>query len=205
MTDQQLGSAQQPSTAAAGATMTGIAQDRYDPEPERGLRVAQLPVPAVADGQVLVRVHAASVDRGTWHVMAGLPYPIRLAGFGLRRPRYANPGRALAGTVEVVGAGVSGFSPGDAVFGIGEASFAEYARAAVGKLAGKPANLSFAQAAAVPVCGRTALQSVLGHGRIRPGEHVLINGASGGVAPLAVKLARSAGAEVTGVCSTGKV
>jgi NADPH:quinone reductase-like Zn-dependent oxidoreductase len=205
MTDRQLGSTQQPSTGAAGATMTGIAQDRYDPEPEHVLRVARLGVPAAADGQVLVRVHAASVDRGTWHVMAGLPYPIRLAGFGLRRPRYANPGRALAGTVEVVGAGVSGFSPGDAVFGIGEASFAEYARAAVGKLAGKPANLSFAQAAAVPVSGLTALQAVRDHGRIRPGEHVLIIGASGGVGTFAVQLARSAGAEVTGVCSTGKV
>src|SRR6058998_3170148 len=133
MTDQRRGSAQQPSTGTSGATMTGITQDRYDPAPERVLRVAQLPVPTVADGQVLVRVQAASVDRGTWHVMAGLPYPIRLAGFGLRRPRYANPGRALAGTVAAVGAGVSGFSPGDAVFGIGEASFAEYARARVGK------------------------------------------------------------------------
>src|SRR3954468_5807556 len=205
MTDQQLGSAQQPSTGAAGARMTGIAQDRYDPEPERVLRVTRLGVPAVADGQVLVRVHAASVDRGTWHVMAGLPYPIRLAGFGLRRPRYANPGRALAGTVEVVGAGVSGFSPGDAVFGIGQASFAEYARAPVGKLAAKPANLSFARAAAVPISGLTALQAVRDHGRIRPGEHVLIIGASGGVGTFAVQLARSAGAEVTGVCSTGKV
>src|SRR4051795_8458856 len=205
MTDPRLGSAQQPPTGTAGAAMTGITQDRYDPEPERVLRVAQLPVPTVADGQVLVRVQAASVDRGTWHVMAGLPYPIRLAGFGLRRPKYANPGQALAGTVEAVGAGVSGFSPGDAVFGVGEASFAEYARAAVGKLAGKPANLSFAQAAAVPISGLTALQAVRDHARIRPGERVLIIGASGGVGTFAVQLAKSAGAEVTGVCSTGKV
>src|SRR5436309_76227 len=126
-------------TTPAGATMTAITQDEYGSRPEDVLRLAEVPRPTVGADGILVRVHAASVDRGTWHVMAGLPYPIRLAGFGLRRPRYANPGRALAGTVEVVGAGVSGFSPGDAVFGIGEASFAEYARAAVGKLAGKPA------------------------------------------------------------------
>jgi NADPH:quinone reductase-like Zn-dependent oxidoreductase len=185
--------------------MTGIAQDRYGPRPEDVLRVARLAVPAVADGAVLVRVRAASVDRGTWHVMAGLPYPIRLAGFGVRRPRYANPGRALAGTVVAVGAGASGFSPGDAVYGIGTASFAEYAVAPAGKLAAKPATLSFARAAAVPISGLTALQAVRDHGRIRPGEQVLITGASGGVGSFAVQLARSAGAEVTGVCSTGNL
>ena len=205
MTKQQLSSAQKSSMAVAGATMTGIAQDRYGPSPEDVLRVAALSVPSVAEDQVLVRVHAASVDRGTWHVMAGLPYPIRLAGFGFRRPKYANPGRALAGTVEAVGPGVSGFSPGDQVYGIGEASFAEYARAPIGKLAVKPANLSFAQAAAVPISGSTALQAVRDHGRIQPGEQVLIIGASGGVGSFAVQLAKSAGAEVTGVCSTGKV
>jgi hypothetical protein len=122
MTDQQLSRAQQSSTGTAGVTMTGIAQDRYGPAPEHVLRVAELAVPAVAEGHVLVRVHAASVDRGTWHVMAGLPYPIRIAGFGLRRPEYANPGRALAGTVEAVGAGVRGFSPAAAVYGIGGCS-----------------------------------------------------------------------------------
>src|SRR3954470_248042 len=142
MTDQQLGSAQQPSTGAAGATMTGIAQDRYDPEPERVLRVTRLGVPAVADGQVLVRVHAASVDRGTWHIMSGLPYPIRIAGFGLRRPKYANPGRSLAGTVEAVGARVTGWRPGDQVYGIGEATLAEYARARGDRLAAQPASAS---------------------------------------------------------------
>jgi NADPH:quinone reductase-like Zn-dependent oxidoreductase len=204
MTHQQLSSAQQPSTGA-GATMTGIAQDRYGPAPEDVLRVSRLAVPSVGDDQVLVRVHAASVDRGTWHVMAGLPYPLRLAGFGLRRPKYANPGRALAGIVAALGPGVSGFSLGDPVYGIGEASFAEYARASVGKLAVKPANLSFAQAAAVPISALTALQAVRDHGRIQPGEQVLIIGASGGVGSFAVQLAKSAGAHVTGVCSTGKV
>jgi len=204
MTDQQRSRAQQPAGTAA-ATMTGTTQDRYGPAPEDVLRTAEMAVPTIADGRVLVRVHAASVDRGTWHVMAGLPYPIRLAGFGLRRPRYANPGRALAGTVAAVGDGVSGFSPGDPVFGIGAASFAEYALAPVGKLAAKPANLSFAQAAAVPISGLTALQAVRDHGRIRPGEQVLIIGASGGVGSFAVQLAKSAGAELTGVCSTGKL
>jgi NADPH:quinone reductase-like Zn-dependent oxidoreductase len=205
MTDQQLSRAQQSPAGTAGVTMTGIAQDRYGPAPEDVLRVARIPVPAVADGHVLVRVHAASVDRGTWHLMAGLPYPVRLAGFGLRRPKYANPGRALAGTVEAVGAGVRGVSPGDPVYGIGAASFAEYALAPVGKVAAKPASLSFAQAAAVPISGLTALQAVRDHGRIHTGEQVLIIGASGGVDSFAVQLARSAGAEVTGVCSTGKV
>jgi NADPH:quinone reductase-like Zn-dependent oxidoreductase len=205
MTNPQFSSAQQPSAGMGAATMTGIAQDRYGPAPEDVLRVARLAVPTVSDGHVLVRVHAASVDRGTWHVMAGLPYPIRLAGFGLRRPKYANPGRALAGTVEAVGVGVSGFSPGDAVFGVGDASFADYALAPVGKLAAKPAHVSFAQAAAVPISGLTALQAVRDHARIQPGEQVLIIGASGGVGSFAVQLAKSAGAEVTGVCSTGKV
>jgi NADPH:quinone reductase-like Zn-dependent oxidoreductase len=205
MTDQQLTSAPQASAGTAAATMTGNAQDRYGPAPEDVLRIAELAVPTIADGQVLVRVHAASVDRGTWHVMAGLPYPIRLAGFGLRRPKYANPGQALAGTVEAVGTDAGGFSPGDAVYGIGKAAFAEYALAPVGKLAAKPGSLSFAQAASVPISGLTALQAVRDHGRIQPGEQVLIIGASGGVGSFAVQLAKSAGGEVTGVCSTGKV
>src|SRR3954465_6667223 len=131
--------------------MIAILQEVYGPEPERVLRIGEIAVPSIGDDEVLVRVRAASVDRGTWHIMAGLPYPIRLAGFGLRTPKYRNPGRSLAGTVEAVGTSVSAFNPGDAVFGIGEASFAEYALAGPDKLATKPANLSFYQAAAVPV------------------------------------------------------
>ena len=152
-----------------------------------------------------MRVHAASVDRGTWHVMAGLPYPIRLAGFGLRRPKYRNPGRSLAGTVEAVGADATGFKPGDEVFGICDGSFAEYARVRTDKLAPKPANLSFEQAAAVPISGLTALQAVRDHGRVQAGQKVLIVGASGGVGSFAVQIAKAFGAEVTGVCSTAKV
>jgi NADPH:quinone reductase-like Zn-dependent oxidoreductase len=144
------------------------------------------------------------VDRGTWHLMAGLPYPMRLAGFGLRRPKAPNPGRSLAGTVESVGQEVTGFEPGDEVYGTCDGSFAPYARARAGRLAPKPANLSFEQAAAVPVSALTALQAVRDHAKVQPGQQVLIIGASGGVGTFAVQIAKAFGAEVTGVCSTAK-
>ena len=135
----------------------------------RAVPARRIARPAIGDGEILVRVHAASVDRGTWHIMAGLPYPIRLAGFGLRRPKYANPGRNLAGTVEAVGTGVTGFAPGDDVFGMSTSTFAEYAAARPGKLAAKPASLSFDQAAAIPISGGTALQAVRDRGRVQAG------------------------------------
>ncbi|WP_072920873.1 NAD(P)-dependent alcohol dehydrogenase [Geodermatophilus obscurus] len=185
--------------------MTAVVQDRYGPAPEDLLRVAQIARPTISDDEVLVRVRAASVDRGTWHIMAGLPYPIRLAGFGLRRPKYANPGRNLAGTVEAVGADVTGLAPGDEVFGMATSTFAEYAPASPAKLAPKPAALTFEQAAAVPISGSTALQAVRDHGHVQAGETVLVIGASGGVGSFAVQLAKAAGAEVTGVCSTTKM
>jgi NADPH:quinone reductase-like Zn-dependent oxidoreductase len=185
--------------------MTAIVQDEYGPSPEDVLRVEEIDRPVIGEDEVLVRVHAASVDRGTWHVMAGLPYPIRLAGFGVRRPKYRNPGRSLAGTVEAVGTGVTALTPGDSVFGIGEASFAEYARARADKLAPKPAKLSFDQAAAVPVSALAALQAVRDHGRVQTGQQVLIVGASGGVGTFAVQIAKAFGAEVTGVSSTAKL
>jgi NADPH:quinone reductase-like Zn-dependent oxidoreductase len=194
-----------PATTAPATTMTAIAQDRYGSAPEAVLRLSEVATPTIGTDDVLVQVHAASVDRGTWHIMAGLPYPIRLAGFGLRRPKYANPGRSLAGTVEAVGAGVTGLAPGDEVFGIGTGTFAEYAAAPSGKLAAKPANLTFEQAAAVPVSGLTALQAVRDHGRIQAGQRVLIIGASGGVGSFAVQIAKAFGAEVTGVASTAKL
>src|SRR3954452_19970835 len=137
--------------------MLASLQDVYGPEPERVLRIGEIEVPSIRDDEVLVRVRAASVDRGTWHIMAGLPYPIRAAGFGLRAPKYSNPGRSLAGTVETAG-GETGFRPGEEVFGVGVGTFAEYAVVPVGKLAVKPANLSYEQAATVPVSGLTALQ-----------------------------------------------
>jgi NADPH:quinone reductase-like Zn-dependent oxidoreductase len=192
-------------TVAAGQTMESIVQDRYGAAPEDVLRCAVIAVPGIGRDEVLVRVHAASVDRGTWHVMAGLPYPIRIAGFGVRRPKYPTPGRALAGTVAAVGADVTGLRPGDEVYGVGTATFAEYARARADKLAAKPANLTFGQAAAVPISGLTALQAVRDHGQVRAGRRVLVLGASGGVGTFAVQIAKAYGAEVTAVCSTPKV
>jgi len=185
-------------------TMTAIVQDEYGTAPEEVLRLAEISRPAIAADEILVRVHAASVDRGTWHLMTGLAYPIRLAGFGLRRPKAPNPGRSLAGTVESAGQEVTGFGPGDEVYGTCDGSFAPYARARAARLAPKPANLSFEQAAAVPVSALTALQAVRDHAKVQPGQRVLIIGASGGVGTFAVQIAKAFGAEVTGVCSTAK-
>ena len=192
-----------PDTAAA-ETMKAIVQDEYGTAPEEVLRLAEIARPEIAADEILVRVHAASVDRGTWHLMAGLPYPIRLAVFGLRRPKAPNPGRSLAGTVECVGQEVTEFEPGDEVYGTCDGSFAPYARARASRLAPKPANLSFEQAAAVPVSALTALQAVRDQARVEPGQKVLIIGASGGVGTFAVQIAKAFGAEVTGVCSTAK-
>src|SRR5439155_14199142 len=124
-------------TETRRATMTAIVQDRYGSAPEDVLRLAEVAVPGIGDDQVLVRARAASVDRGTWHVMAGLPYPIRAAGFGLRRPKFRNPGRSFAGTVEAVGRDVTGLAPGDEVYGTAEGSFAEYATARPARLTRK--------------------------------------------------------------------
>src|SRR4051812_32703127 len=135
---------------AGTRSMSAIVQQRYGGDPHAVLRFAEPGTPSPGRGEVLVRVHAASIDRGTWHVMAGLPYPIRLAGFGVRRPRYANPGRSLAGTVVAVGADVTRLQPGDAVFGTGEAAFAPYARARADRLALPPAPPPAAPAAAPP-------------------------------------------------------
>lgn len=187
---------------APPSTMTAVVHDAYGEKPEDVLHVRQVPTPDVGAGEVLVRVRAASVDRGTWHVMAGLPYPIRVAGFGLRRPTFLNPGRSLAGTVEVVGEGVTGFRPGEDVYGIAPGAFAEHVVLRPGKLAPKPATLTFEEAAAVPVSGVTALQAVRDHGRVRPGQSVLVLGASGGVGSFAVQIAKASGAEVTGVSGT---
>jgi len=160
--------------------------------------------PAVARDEVLVQVRAAGLDRGVWHLMAGQPYLLRIAGYGIRRPKNPTLGSDLAGVVEVVGSDVEGFAAGDAVFGFGKGSLAEYALARPGKLARMPANLTYEQAAAVPVSGLTALQAVRDRGRIGAGQHVLIIGASGGVGTFAVQIAKAFGAEVTGVCSTPK-
>jgi NADPH:quinone reductase-like Zn-dependent oxidoreductase len=137
--------------------------------------------------------------------MTGRPYPIRLAGYGLRAPKNPVLGMDLAGVVEAVGSAVTRFGPGDEVFGIGKGAFAEYARALERKLAPKPANLTLEQAAVVAVSGLPALQGLRDHGKVRPGQQVLIIGASGGVGTYAVQLAKAFGAQVTGVCTTTKV
>ena len=179
--------------------MKAIIQDTY------GSTDVLIDKPEIADDEVLVRVHAAGVDRGVWHLMTGLAYPIRLAGYGLRAPKTPVPGSDVAGVVEAVGKDVTRFQPGDEVFGIGKGSYAEYARAPENKLAPKPANLTFEQAAVVAISGLTALQALRDHGRVEAGQKVLVIGASGGVGTYAVQLAKAFGAEVTGVCSTTKV
>jgi NADPH:quinone reductase-like Zn-dependent oxidoreductase len=184
--------------------MTAIVQDEYGDVAGEVLRLDRVERPPVDPDRVLVRVHAASVDRGTWHVMAGVPYPIRAAGFGLRRPKALNPGRSFAGTVESVGGEVGGIAAGDEVYGTCEGSFAEYAAVRPARMARKPANLTFAQAAAVPISGLTALQAVRDRGRVQPGQQVLVLGASGGVGTFAVQIAKAFGAEVTGVSSPAK-
>jgi len=183
------------------ATMRAVVQDRYgSAEVLRAVRVAR---PVIADDQVLLHVNAAGLDRGTEHLMTGKPYVARLF-VGLRKPKNPIPGRDAAGTVAAVGSSVTRFAVGDEVYGVAPGSFAEYAVAREDKLARKPGNLSFAQAAAVPVSAGTALQALVDAGRVQAGQSVLVVGASGGVGTYAVQLAKAFGAEVTGVSSTAK-
>jgi NADPH:quinone reductase-like Zn-dependent oxidoreductase len=168
------------------------------------LHLTVIPRPEPADTEVLLRVHAAGLDRGVWHLMTGRPYLARLA-FGFRAPRNPVPGMDVAGTVVAVGSAVTRFAVGDEVFGVGKGSFAEYTVARESQLAVKPVNLSFEQAAVVPVSASTALQAVVDRGRVEAGQKVLVIGASGGVGSYAVQLAKASGAEVTGVSSTAKV
>lgn len=190
-------------TGAAASTMRAIVQDGYGSADVFVL--AQVARPEIADNEVLVHVEAAGLDRGTWHMMAGRPYLLRLLGFGFRRPKNRVPGLDVAGTVVAVGSSVTRFSPGDEVFGISRGSFAEYAAVLEDKLARKPANLTFEQAAVVPISAGTALQALTDVGGVEQGQQVLIIGASGGVGSYAVQLAKAFGAEVTGVCSTAKL
>jgi len=185
------------------AAMEAIVQDVYGST--EVLTLKDIAQPEVGNKEVLVRVHAAGVDRGAWHLMTGRPYLLRIAGYGLRRPKNPVRGREVAGVVEAIGADVTRFRPGDAVMGIGEGTFAEYARAREDKLVPKPASLTFEQAAAVPISAGTALQAVRDQGKVQPGQKVLVIGASGGVGTFAVQLAKTFGADVTGVASTAKV
>ncbi|MEV6932483.1 NAD(P)-dependent alcohol dehydrogenase [Dactylosporangium sp. NPDC051485] len=186
--------------------MKAIVQQRYGSSQMLRLRDVDRPSPAA--GEVLVRVRAAAVNARDWHIMRGDPVLARLAmpsSFGRSGPKRPVRGSDFAGVVEAVGPGVTEYAPGDEVYGDlreDDGAFAEYARVPLGYLARKPAGLTFAQAAAVPLAGTTALAALRDAGKVRPGQHVLINGASGGVGTFAVQLAKVFGATVTGVCST---
>jgi NADPH:quinone reductase-like Zn-dependent oxidoreductase len=180
--------------------MKAVLHPRYGPD---GLEFRDVDKPVIEGHQMLVRVHASSVNPAEWYRVHG-PFFVRI-GTGLRRPKSPTVGADLAGRVEAVGRDVKEFQPGDEVFGTSGGSWAEYAAAREPRLVPKPANVSFEEAAAVPIAALTALQALRDHGQVQAGQRVLINGASGGVGTYAVQLAKSFGAEVTGVCSTRNV
>jgi NADPH:quinone reductase-like Zn-dependent oxidoreductase len=182
--------------------MKAITQDTYGSTDV--LEFMDVEAPKIGESDVLVEVKAAGVEIGTWHLMAGKPYLLRIMGFGLRRPKVPVRGRDVAGVVEAVGKNVTRFEPGDEVFGTADGSFAEYASAPQERLALKPANITFEQAAVVPISGGTALQG-LRKGNVQPGQKVLVVGASGGVGSFAVQIATALGAVVTGVSRTAKM
>jgi NADPH:quinone reductase-like Zn-dependent oxidoreductase len=182
--------------------MKAIAHDTYGTTDDLSLR--ELDVPAIGDDEVLLRVHAAGVNPLDAFLLTGTPYLIRLV-FGLRGPKQKTRGADVAGTVAAVGANVTRFAPGDEVFGEAAGSFAEYARAKPDQLAPKPTRLTFAQAAAVPIAAVTALRALRDHAKLQPGQHLLVNGAAGGIGTFAVQLAKAYGAEVTGVCGPHNV
>src|SRR4029079_2435015 len=185
--------------------MKAIVRETYGPPDV--LHLEEVPVPTPGDGEVLVKVHAASANAGDWHLLRGTPLPFRLVA-GLRTPKFSIIGTDIAGRVEAVGRNVTRFRPGDEVFGelsrCGFGAYAEFAVAPEKALALKPANLSFEEAATLPTAGCTALQG-LRKGRIQRGQRVLINGASGGVGTFAVQIAKTFGTEVTAVCSTRNI
>jgi NADPH:quinone reductase-like Zn-dependent oxidoreductase len=184
-------------------TMRAIVQRSYGSVDQ--LEMELVDRPTIAADEVLVEVHAAGVDRGVWHLMTGTPYLIRLAGFGLTKPKQPIQGLDVAGRVVAVGPDVTHFSPGDEVFGISKGSFADFAAAKADKLAHKPSRVTFEQAAASAISGITALQALTDVGKLEAGQHVLVVGASGGVGTFAVQLAKALGAQVTGVASTTKL
>ena len=183
-------------------TMRAIVQDRYGSLDV--LTPAAIDRPEPGEHEVLLRVRAAGLDRGTWHLMTGQPYLMRVIGFGFRRPRNRVPGLDVAGTVDAVGPGVTRFAVGDEVYGVARGSFAEYAVAHEDKLARKPTNVSFEQAAVVPVSGLVAQRGLVEVGQLKTGQSVLITGASGGVGSYAVQLAKAYGAVVTALSSASK-
>lgn len=179
--------------------MKAIVRTKYGP-PDI-LKLQEVDKPDPSDNQVLVEVHAASVNPLDWHLLRGEPFLIRLMGFGLLKPKHPILGADLSGRVEAVGKNVTQFKAGDEVFGTSIGGFAEYACVSQDNLVVKPTAMTFEQAAAVPVAAITALQALRDHGRLQSGQHVLINGASGGVGTYATQIAKALGAQVTGVCS----
>lgn len=169
------------------------------------LELSELPMPVAGEREVVVKIEAAGVDAGTWHQVTGRPFAMRLAGFGMRKPKTLVPGMAFAGRVVEVGSRVDAFSVGDAVYGVAQGSLAQFARARANAIAPMPTGLSPQQAAALPISSTTALKAVQDVGRVTPGQRVLVLGAGGGVGSYAVQIARAFGAEVTGVCSMGKI
>ncbi len=182
--------------------MKAIVQDTYGTSEVMQFRDVGMPTPK--PGEVLIQVRASAIDAGVWHLMTGLPYMIRPA-LGLRRPRNPIRGTDVAGVVEAVGADVTEFKPGDEVFGTCWAAFAEYVTTKPSKLTRKPENLTYEQAAAIPVSATTALNALRDKGEVQPGQRVLVIGAGGGVGSYAVQLAKMFGADVTGLCSTSKM
>ncbi len=182
--------------------MKAIVQDVYGSKDVLQLR--ELDKPIAGEGEVLVRVHAAGLDRGVWHMMTGLPYLIRILGFGFRGPKIPVPGMDVSGEVESVGSGVTRFKVGDEVFGTCEGSFAEFVCTKEEKLALKPESSSFEEAAALPVSALTALHGLRDCAQLEAGQKILIIGAGGGVGTYAVELAKHYGAIVTGVCGPSK-
>jgi len=183
--------------------MKAILQERFGPPDVLRLADTDRPEPRADD--VLVRVHAASINPADWHILRGDPYVARLMGIGLTKPKKPVAGSDAAGVVEAVGANVKELHPGDEVFGFFRGAFAEYACGAASKVAPKPASLTFEQAAALPIAATTALRGIRDVGEVTAGQRVLVNGAGGGVGSFAVQIAAALGAEVTGVCSTGNV
>ena len=186
----------------AAKTMNAVVQRSYGSAAT--LQHETVAVPQAAADEVLIEVHAAGVDRGVWHLMTGLPYVVRLVGYGLTKPKQPVPGLDVSGRVVAVGSDVTRFDVGDEVFGIASGTYAEYAVAKEKKLSLKPENLSFEHAAVAAISGITALQALVDVGDLQPGQKVLVIGASGGVGSYATQLAKALGAEVTGVASAAK-
>ena len=184
-----------------GETMAAVTQDRYGSTDVLELRAVEMP--RIASDEVLVEVHAGGIDRGVCHLMTGQPYLIRIAGYGLRKPKNATLGLDVAGLVVAIGADVTRFQTGDEVFGIAKGSYAQYASADQNKLAHKPQNATYEQVAVAAVSGVTALEALTDVGHLQADQKVLIIGASGGVGTYAVQLAKALGAEVTGVGGAG--